>query len=93
MNYLGLADLGKTVGDDLDTGYDYEQDGDNYVDICLDLSGQPTILEEGLNLELLCDENLENSVLYPPKGKPYGCKNQNVLLTKTSSMKFILNWL
>ena len=78
----------------METGYDYEQDGDNYVDICLDLSEQQTVLEEGLNLELLCDENLENSVLYPPKGKPYGCKNQNILLTKTpGSKKFILKWL
>ena len=107
LDYLGLADLGQTLGGDAPTEYDYEQvdkfcfelkynldqDGDNYVDICLDLSNNEDILDEGLDVEVLCDEALEKSVLYPPKGKPYGCKNQKVTLTKTTKGKFLLGWI
>lgn len=93
LDYLGLADLGQNLGEDAPTDYDYEQDGDNYVDICLDLSNNQDMLDEGLGLEVLCDASLEKSVLYPPKGKPYGCKNQKVTLTKTTKGKFLLEWI
>ena len=36
--------------------------------------------KQELELEVLCDPELENSVLYPPKGRPYGCHPQSVLL-------------
>ena len=32
------------------------QDGDNYLDICLDLSYQPSVAEGDLLLSLHCDE-------------------------------------
>ena len=32
IDYLGLADLGQTTGEDVTDDYDYKQDGDNYVD-------------------------------------------------------------
>ena len=94
MEYLGLADLGKTIGDDVESGYDYEHDGDNHVDICLDLesNSEEDILEHGIYLELLCDEKLDNSVLYPPKGKPYGCRRQQIHLSKTVSRKYLMKW-
>ena len=38
IGYLGLADLGKTAGDDVTDPYAYAHDGDNYLDICLDMS-------------------------------------------------------
>jgi len=52
VTYLGLADLGKTVT--AQPGHMYEQDGDNYMDVCLDLSSQPEASEEDLLLDLLC---------------------------------------
>merc|ERR1719348_1547478 len=91
IGYLGLADLGKTAGDDVTDPYAYAHDGDNYLDICLDMSSTPQYLEDNLVLELLCDEALENSVLYPPKGKPYSCKNQKVSLTFNDD-KFLMSW-
>ena len=72
------------------------QDGDNYVDMCLDLTGdQADILSwEELELEVLCDQELENSVLYPPKGRPYGCNSQSVLLQTIhdNNKRFIKYW-
>ena len=41
IGYLGLADLGKTAGDDVTDPYAYAHDGDNYLDICLDMSSTP----------------------------------------------------
>ena len=71
VEYLGLADLGKTVT--ADPGQIYQQvffkrraeqsliiltilakDGDNYLDICLNLSYQPEAIEEDLILNLSC---------------------------------------
>jgi len=91
IGYLGLADLGKTAGDDVTDPYAYTHDGDNYLDICLDMSSTPQYLDDNLVLELLCDEELENSVLYPPKGKPYSCKYQKVSLTFNDD-KFLMSW-
>jgi len=76
VEYLGLADLGKTVN--ADPGQIYQQDGDNYLDICLNLSYQPEAIEEDLILNLSCQEGGE---LYPPKGRPHVCVAQQVLLT------------
>jgi len=91
LNYLGLADLGKTSGDDVDDPHDYSHDSDNHLDICLDFSTSPEYLENEIDLELLCDETLENSVLYPPKGKPFSCKNQKITLTSNND-KYLLSW-
>ena len=71
VEYLGLADLGKTLN--ADPGQIYQQvflkrrversliilvilakDGDNYLDICLNLSNQPEAREEDLLLNLSC---------------------------------------
>ena len=72
------------------------QDGDNYVDMCLDLTGdQADILSwEALELMVLCDPELEDSVLYPPKGRPYGCHPQSVLLKTIhdNSKRFLKYW-
>ena len=92
IEYLGLADLGKTTGEDVTDEYDYRQDGDNYVDICFDLTDSQEVLEDEVNLEVLCDEALDKSQLYPPKGKPYSCKYQKVLLSKSNKPNFVLFW-
>ena len=72
------------------------QDGDNYVDICLDLAGdQADVLgSEELELVVLCDPGLEDSVLYPPKGKPYACRPQTVRLHSShdNSKRFLKYW-
>ena len=72
------------------------QDGDNYVDICLDLTGdQADVLgAEELELSVLCDPGLEESVLYPPKGRPHGCQPQSVSLSSNhnNSKKFLMYW-
>ena len=81
LPYLGLADLGKKIPDDLTSADDYIGDGDNYVDICLDLAHDPELLSQDFSLRLLCDPSLEDSVIYPPKGKPHGCSAQEVTLT------------
>jgi len=91
IGYLGLADLGKTTGDDVTDPYSYQHDGDNYLDICLDMSTTPQYLEDDLVLELLCDETLEKSLLYPPKGKPFSCKYQKISLTFNDD-KFLMSW-
>ena len=91
LNYLGLADLGQSRGYENDDPYDYNHDGDNHLDICLNLSTSPEYLENEINIELLCDETLENSLLYPPKGKPFSCKNQQITLTKNDD-KYLLSW-
>lgn len=81
--YLGLADLGNTV-----SGVDgelYDQDGDNYLDICLDLAGGQ--LPQWLGISLNCDPEQE-SVLYPPKGKPYGCLPDDIILTKEQAFGY-----
>ena len=90
--YLGLADLGQTTGEDVTDDYDYKQDGDNYFDICFDLTDNLEVLEDGVSLEVLCDETLDKSQLYPPKGKPYSCKYQNVFLSKSSKPNLVLLW-
>ena len=78
--------------------YSYPQDGDNYLDICLDL-GPPDeaslVLGAGsLHLEVLCDPGLELSLLYPPKGRPHGCSYQNVEMTASNinSDKLLMYW-
>ena len=66
------------------------------MDICLDLTGdQADILTgEHLDLEVLCDPGLEESVLYPPKGRPYGCHRQMVRLSAShqNSKRFLQYW-
>ena len=78
--------------------YSYPQDGDNYLDICLDL-GPPDeaslVLGAGsLHLEVLCNPGLELSLLYPPKGRPHGCSYQNVEMTASNinSDKLLMYW-
>ena len=93
LTYLGLADLGQTTGEELAAGEKYRQDGDNYLDICLDLSGQQDDLAGDITLEVLCDPALENSVLYPPKGKPHGCSPQKVTLSAENyNQNIIMSW-
>ena len=93
LPYLGLADLGQTLGEDLTEAGDYSQDGDNYVDICLHLAHDDDVLHEDLSLHLLCDKDLENSVLYPPKGKPHGCSPQRVSLSvNVFDPNIIMSW-
>ena len=75
--YLGLADLGKTVS--VEDGTMYESDGDNYLDICIDLTDKPNLVTEDLVINLNCNP-ADGSVLYPPKGKPYGCKSDKIVL-------------
>ena len=66
------------------------------MDICLDLTGEleDVLTSEELQLEVLCDPELEDSVLYPPKGKPYGCNPQTVLLQTRhdNSKRFLKYW-
>lgn len=76
--YLGLADLGKAIS--VKEGTMYESDGDNYLDICLDLTNMPYLAMEDLVVKLNCNSE-DGSVLYPPKGKPYGCKSEEIVLT------------
>jgi len=82
--YLGLADLGKTVT--AEPGQMYEQDGDNYLDVCLDLSSQPEAADEDLLLNLTCQGGGE---LYPPKGRPHVCLPQEVLLTSEEAFGYL----
>merc|ERR1712032_676186 len=63
---LGLADLGKTTKAPM--GQTYLQDGDNNLDICLDMGKMADALQEDFVLTLHCKG--ENR-LYPPKGKPF----------------------
>ena len=77
--YLGLADLGKTVP--ADTSTLYKSDGDNYLDICMNLQNRPDIAADDLIIKLNCDTD-DGSVLYPPKGAPYGCKPEEIILTE-----------
>merc|ERR1719430_193654 len=89
--YLGLADLGKTVS--IPQGELYDQDGDNYLDICLDLTQQPGVVTQDLVLQLHCDQT-KGSALYPPKGQPYACKPQEVTLTEQDTWGyFIKTWI
>jgi len=89
VDYLGLADLGKTL--DSEAGQMYQQDGDNYLDVCFDLSGQPEAVEEDLILNLSCQEGGE---LYPPKGHPHLCAPQEVLLTSAQAWGYLTKaWL
>ena len=83
--YLGLADLGKTVT--AEEGTMYESDGDNYLDICLDLADNANIVTEDLVVNLNCNSE-DGSVLYPPKGKPYGCKAEEIILTKNGAFGY-----
>jgi len=76
--YLGLADLGKSVP--TDTNNVYTSDQDNYIDICMDLQNRPDIAADDLIVRLNCDAD-EGSIVYPPKGKAYQCKPQEVILT------------
>jgi len=91
LEYLGLGDLGNTV--EGKEGKNYLQDGDNYVDICLDSSMLGNKLEKNLKVKILCDEET-TSVLYPPKGFPYGCKPQTVVLSDQNSYgSFLKVWI
>ena len=91
LTYLGLADLGQGLGQD--EGEDYQQDGDNYVDICLHLGEDDPLLSGDLHLSVLCDPDLAHSVLYPPKGKPAGCSPQQVTLTTDNLQPdIIMSW-
>jgi len=50
-------------------------------------------LEKNLKVKILCDEET-NSVLYPPKGFPYGCKPQTVVLSEKNSYgSFLKVWI
>ena len=51
--YLGLGDLGKALAR---PGELYQQDGDNYLDICLDLTNSPEVVQADLALTLHCDQ-------------------------------------
>jgi len=84
VSYLGLADLGKTLT--AEPGQMYEQDGDNYLDVCLDLSSQGEAVEEDLLLHLTCQGGGE---LYPPKGRPHVCQPQQVLLTSEQTFGYL----
>jgi len=93
LPYLGLADLGQETGENLASADEYIGDGDNYVDICLDLTHHPEVLSQDLSLRLLCDASLEDSVLFPPKGKPHDCSPQQVTLTTDEAdPKIVKSW-
>jgi len=85
--YLGLADLGKAESDD----NQYTSDGDNYLDICLDLTDKTSILSEDLLVRLNCNSG-EDSVLYPPKGRPYGCQTEEIVLTKDETHGYFIKY-
>eukprot|EP00091_Calanus_sinicus_P010058 TRINITY_DN2339_c0_g1_i1.p1 TRINITY_DN2339_c0_g1~~TRINITY_DN2339_c0_g1_i1.p1 ORF type:complete len:127 (-),score=41.89 TRINITY_DN2339_c0_g1_i1:74-454(-) len=87
--YLGLADLGKTVS--VEEGTRYQSDGDNYLDICLDLTNKPFIAMEDLVVKLNCNSE-DGSVLYPPKGKPYGCKSEEIVLTEDGAFGYFTKY-
>ena len=87
--YLGLADLGKAESEDEDTIY--ASDGDNYLDICLDLADKDNILAEDLLVKLNCDPE-ERAVLYPPKGEPYGCQSEEIILSKDGSYGYFIKY-
>jgi len=87
--YLGLADLGKA--ESASTGEAYQSDGDNYLDICLDLKDNPYVVEEDIVIKLHCDVST-GSVLYPPKGRPYGCKEEEILLIDSELGYFTKYW-
>ena len=90
LTYLGLADLGQGQGEGEEM---YQQDGDNNVDICLQLAQDDPLLSGDLLLSVRCDPDLPNSVLYPPKGKPAGCSPQQVTLTSDSLQQdIIMSW-
>lgn len=80
--YLGLADLGKTVS--VDPTAEYQSDGDNFLDICFDLQSNPEVVADDLIIQLNCDPE-SGSVLYPPKGFPYGCSPQEIILSDTAA--------
>jgi len=82
--YLGLGDLGKTTT--AEEGEEYVQDGDNYLDICLDLKDTTEVLAGNLLVDLNCD----GPTLYPPKGNPYGCKSQQVILTSENTYGYYI---
>merc|ERR1712150_11121 len=82
ISYLGLADLGKTVS--VEPTALYQSDGDNFLDICLNLENNQEVVEEDLIIKLNCDPE-SDSVLYPPKGLPYGCSPQDIILTDTDT--------
>ena len=91
LAYLGLADLGQGLGEGEEG--DYQQDGDNYLDICLHLAQNDPLLSGDLLLSVLCDPDLPSSVLYPPKGKPAGCSPQQVTLsTDNLRPNIIMSW-
>ena len=66
------------------------------MDICLDLAGDQAdvLTAEELELVVLCDPGLEESMLYPPKGRPHGCRPQSVSLRSShdNSKRFLMYW-
>lgn len=88
--YLGLADLGKAESSE-EAGALYTSDGDNYLDICLDLADSAGVLTEDIVVTLNCDP-VAGSVLFPPKGAPYGCKAEEILLTENSSFGYFIKY-
>merc|ERR1719154_464384 len=78
--YLGLADLGKTLSPE--EGSMYVSDGDNYLDICMDLKDRTDLTKNNIEIQLSCEGA---AVLYPPKGKPYGCKSEKIILTEAGA--------
>jgi len=76
VGQLGLADLGNTLR--APDGQAYVQDGDNIIDICLDMGEMGGVLQEDFVLTIHCKGE---SRLYPPKGKPFSCVPDQVLLT------------
>ena len=65
--------------------YVYQSDGDNYLDICLDLAARPDLAKEDLLVVLYCDVG-GGTVLYPPKGAPYGCRPEEIVLTDAEDL-------
>jgi len=89
LEQLGLADLGNTLR--APAGQPYLQDGDNNIDICLDMGEMSGALQEDFVLTLHCEGE---SRLYPPKGKPFGCLPDQVLLTAEQGWgNFMKAWL
>jgi len=82
VNQLGLADLGRKPT--APQGKAYTQDEDNNLDICLEMEGREAALQEDFLLKLRCKGK---NTLHPPKGKPYGCAPQQVLLKAGDFMK------
>lgn len=75
QNYLGLADLGSTMPSTQCEKDTYVHDGDNYVDICLQMNSNtppPT------SIFMPCNSG---NILVNPKGSAYPCAAQTVAVS------------